>query len=300
MPRRKQDHPTQVHQAPPPDAQATQAGAGEANEPTFTLRIRHSNGTDRIMVRPSQTVGTVRRKVSEILKIAAPSRVQLFSDMACTEALGDDDESLGPFGLALSNGDMLTMKEKPTAAARKKAAAAAEGAAEGAAPAKRAKKAAGKGGGVYLREGKTPRDIAVAFMTQQHQLGGEAAYSQMSAAARVDAVESGRVELALVQKGGKSSLSVQFTGNRKDFEERGPVYSADELVAVFAEIISRQTTSSRRTATSASHLLNAGEIARRSPAIFWSVFALSEEGASYEDRLAHVIGLAQAALAGPA
>lgn len=292
---RQKSTPSQIHQAAPNPPAGPSSSREEA---TFTLRVRHPNGTDRLSVRPSQTIGDVRRMVALIAKIEPASRALLFSDMGCTEALADDDEALGPLGLALSNGDMLTMKEKPKAPARKKkgedAAADADGG--GAAPsAKRPKPAAGKGGGEYLREGKTPRDIAIAFMTPEQRLSGEAAYSQMAAAARLDALATHKIELTTTtSKAGKKSLVAQFTSNRRPYEERGPCYSLEELVGVVAEIVGRQTTSSRRTATSASHLVNAEQIARRSPAMFWSIYALGDAGSSFDERLRHVVGLAGA------
>jgi hypothetical protein len=232
--------------------------------------------------------------VSLVTKVEPASRVLLFSDISCTEPLADDDEELGPLGVALTNGDMLTMNEKPKAPTRKKKQEDV-GAEDGAARSNKRPKPAGKSGGEYLREGKTPRDIAIAFMTPEQRLSGEAAYSQMAAAARLDALAAQKIELTTTtSKAGTKSLTAQFTSNRRPYEEHGPCYSLDELVGIVTEIVARQTTSSRRTASSASHLLNAEQIARRSPAMFWSVYALGDAGSSFDERLQHVVGLAGA------
>lgn len=291
MPRVKAT-PTRTHQAEPQTsevARADTANVASGNTP-FTVRVRHPNGTDRFSVRPAQTVGDLRQMASDATKVAPLSRVLLFLDVGCTEPLDDDDETLGRDGLALEHGDMLSMQVKPVAA--RKAKAAVDDA--GGSVAKRPKGAPAKSGGEYLREGKTPRDIAVAFMMPDgDRMSGEGAYSQMAAAARLDAVLARRVELNVQRKGRSATLSIRFTGNRKAFEERTPCYSFDELVGIVGEITARQTTSRRRTATSASHLLNAEQLARRSPAMFWSVHALGEEmGASWEERLQSVLNLA--------
>lgn len=292
MPRQKAT-PSQIHQAADPLV----VGSSSREEVPFTLRVRHPNGTDRLSVRPSQTLGDVRRMVAHIARIEPASRALLFSDMGCTEPLVDDDEELGPLGLALANGDMLTMKEKPKAPARKKKEEEDVGADGDAAASNKRQKPAGKSGGEYLREGKTPRDIAIAFMTPEQRLSGEAAYSQMAAAARLDALAAQKIELTTTtSKAGKKSLIAQFTSNRRPYEERGPCYSLDELVGIMAEIVGRQTTSSRRTASSASHLINAEQIARRSPAMFWSIYALGDNGSSFDERLQHVLGLANVQL----
>lgn len=281
-----------------PPVRTHQAQAITVNEPTseddaITVRVRHANGTDRFHVRPSQMVRDVRRLVGEATRVE-PARVLLYRDMGCTEALDDDDELLGPFGLALEHGDMLSMREKEKAQRKQKASGEADGGA-----AKRPKGAAAKAGGEYLREGKTPRDIAIAFMTPDDpSRQGEAAYSQMSAAARLDAVAAKRAQLEVQRKGGKEILCATYTGNRKAFEERAPKYSRDELVLIMGEILSRQTTSSRRTASSASHLLNAEQLARRSPGMFWSVHALGDEaGATWDERMQGVLDAAKAELA---
>lgn len=297
MPRLKST-PVRTHQAEAPTtavARADSADPASENAP-ITIRVRHANGCDRFSVRPSQTVGDVRRLVGDLTKIEPLKRVLLFRDMACTEALDDDDEILGPAGLALEHGEMLSMKEKPKAERKKKADTDGDGG-----TAKRPKGAMAKAGGEYLREGKTPRDVAIAFMTPDTSRMGEVAYSQMSAAARLDAVATNRVQVEKLEaqrKGAQPTLRINFTGNRKAFEESAPSYTEHELVATICEIMSRQTTRSRQTAVSASHLLNAEQIARRSPAMFWSVYALGEQaGETWDARLQRVVDLASEALA---
>ncbi|KAJ1624626.1 hypothetical protein T492DRAFT_1045571 [Pavlovales sp. CCMP2436] len=294
MPRQKST-PTQLHQVQP-DARADTADAGAEGAP-FTLRVRHPGGTERLTVRSSQTLGALRAAVGELTKVEPLSRVLLYADMGCSEPLLDDDELLGA-DLHLGHGDMLTMQEKPKPQRKKKADdAGVDGAG---AVAKRPKAVAAKVGGEYLSEGKTPRDIAIAFMTPDARMTGEAAYSQMAASARLDAIAEGRVELQTQQKGAKTpqkNLCVQFTGNRRAFEERMPRYNHEELVGIVEEILARQTTASRRTASSASHLLNAEAIARRSPAMFWSIYALDDAGANWDERLQSVTDVASAGLA---
>eukprot|EP00306_Pavlova_sp_CCMP459_P009417 CAMPEP_0185189232 /NCGR_PEP_ID=MMETSP1140-20130426/5907_1 /TAXON_ID=298111 /ORGANISM="Pavlova sp., Strain CCMP459" /LENGTH=294 /DNA_ID=CAMNT_0027755781 /DNA_START=53 /DNA_END=937 /DNA_ORIENTATION=+ len=292
MPRQK-SAPSQLHQAVPASASAS---ASQVPGSTLILRVRHPDGTDRLSVHPMQRLKSVREQLAELHNVGSVARILLFRDVGCTEALDDidDDEAIGPEGLGFAHGDMISMKMKPqpaSAKAKRPGTSTAEGSGAGAASS--AKRVKSLSGGEFTRDGKTPRDIAVSFMILDAKLSGEALYSQMSAAARVDAVRTGRVETETSMKGKKQMLTVRFVGNRKRYEERGPSYTLEELVSIVREISTRQTTSSRRTSSSSSHLLNAEEIARRSPAMFWSLHTFAP-GGTFEERVEAVLALARA------
>lgn len=288
MPRQKTVPPTQLHQV---------SGSGDADAGVgLTLRVRHPDGTDRLSLRATDELSAVRAQIAQLKSVEPVARVQLFRDIACTDELDDDDGVIGPRGVGLSHGDMIHMRIKPAPKAKRPANTDGGSAAS---PAKRPKAAARRSGGEYLSEGKNAHAIAVNYLLPDARTSGEAAYSQMSAAARCDAVEHKRVELTVSKRGQKSVLHVAFTGNRKGFEERTPCYSREEIVAVLAEIISRQTTSSRRAASSGTHLLNAPEMARRSPPLFWSVYRLVEDGGAFEQALEGLVAAARAATDAP-
>eukprot|EP00040_Diaphanoeca_grandis_P030082 m.177245 g.177245 ORF g.177245 m.177245 type:complete len:368 (+) comp31878_c0_seq1:346-1449(+) len=74
-----------------------------------------------------------------------------------------------------------------------------------------------------------------------------------------------------------SKMRIVFVGNGgKSYEEVCPCYSESDILSIFSAIISRQTTSSRRLASSPVRLLSIPEIARRSPPLLWSICHLHE------------------------
>jgi hypothetical protein len=105
---------------------------------------------------------------------------------------------------------------------------------------------------------------------------GYKAFCQFSAAARIEAANKGLKNVEIQRKpvgksGEKFKLLIAFISQRKTHEEVTPAYSKKQITDICSAIITKQTTSKRRKASS-SHMVNEEQIAHRSPPLFWSIF----------------------------
>lgn len=127
---------------------------------------------------------------------------------------------------------------------------------------------------------------------------GGRAHNAFAAAARLEAVQSGKLEIK--QQRGQVVLS--YGRNQL---EKVKLLSEPELVAVAAEVATKASTKRRRNAGATARLFTLDELARRSPPLFWSAVVIAAGGvtgmivvtpAVVEDVLSRIIAAAPTAL----
>lgn len=95
------------------------------------------------------------------------------------------------------------------------------------------------------------------------------------------------VEIHVIKQGeaGSSSsrrnMKVTFTYNRKQYQDKCPIYTRDELVQIFTAVLRRLGTK-RRKATASHPYVKLDQVALRSPPLFWNLFHIPE---AYNDAI---------------
>eukprot|EP00658_Telonema_sp_P-2_P058995 TRINITY_DN4763_c0_g1_i1.p1 TRINITY_DN4763_c0_g1~~TRINITY_DN4763_c0_g1_i1.p1 ORF type:complete len:140 (+),score=29.82 TRINITY_DN4763_c0_g1_i1:312-731(+) len=119
-------------------------------------------------------------------------------------------------------------------------------------------------------------------------VGGVASFNQFAGAARVEAAAKELVAVTVKGKGARKKLVVGYrrTAKAKEESDECELYATrEEIVQIFMAILSKRTTSKRRKAATPGRLLEAGEVALRSPALFWSVYHLLGNPAEHVSQL---------------